>query len=88
MVYAQLDENNIVIAITNLYEEIFEKNMIKINSYDISLLGKKYNNGDFEEIFEENDNILSQNELEKIAFEEKIDYLTTLLEINGGLLNV
>ncbi len=31
---------------------------------------------------------LNENELKQIEFEEKIEYITTLLELQGGLINV
>jgi hypothetical protein len=41
--YAQLDENNIVVAVSQLSGEVDAPNMIEIPEYDTSLLGKKYN---------------------------------------------
>lgn len=48
--YAQLDENDICIAISDLSGEIFYDNMIKIEKMDDNLLGKKYKNGIFQNI--------------------------------------
>lgn len=31
---------------------------------------------------------LNEEELKKLEFEEKIEYITTLLELQGGLINV
>lgn len=47
--YAQLDENNICISVSQLSGEIESSNMILLESYDASLLGKKYINGVWEE---------------------------------------
>lgn len=43
-VYAQLDIKNIVVAISELHGEVSQNNMIKIDEYDATLFGKKYNN--------------------------------------------
>lgn len=43
MYYAQIDDNGVVIGLSLLSEEVNYKNMIKIDSYDISLLGATYN---------------------------------------------
>lgn len=45
--YAQLDENNMVIGVSSLSGEVDNPNMVKINEYDESLLGKLYENGNF-----------------------------------------
>lgn len=42
-IYAQLDSNNIVEAISQLSKEITQGNMILLPEYDQSLLGKKWN---------------------------------------------
>lgn len=48
--YAQLDENNICIAVSQLSGEINQVNMIRLDNYDDSVLCKKYNNGVWEEV--------------------------------------
>lgn len=50
MIYTQLDENSIVIGVSNLSNEVIQDNMIEIEEFDETLLGKKYNNGIFEEV--------------------------------------
>ena len=47
--YATLDENNIVTGVSNLSGEIIQANMISIDKYDNTLIGKKYINGEFVE---------------------------------------
>lgn len=49
-VYAQINENNMCIAVSQLSGLVDLPNMIKLNSYDLSILGKKYNNGVWEEV--------------------------------------
>ena len=46
--YAQIDENNICIAVSDLSGPVTADNMLRLETYDISLLGKKYNNGVWE----------------------------------------
>ena len=48
--YAQLDSDNICISIADLSEECNEENVIQIEFFDVTLLGKKYNNGVWEEV--------------------------------------
>lgn len=50
MIYAQINEDSICIAVSEM-EEIGEPNpyLVKIEKFDISILGKKYNNGVWEE---------------------------------------
>ena len=48
--YAQIDENNICIAVSDLTGKVTADNMLRLEIYDTSLLGKKYNNGVWEEV--------------------------------------
>lgn len=48
--YAQIDENNICYSVAQLSGTVDSPNMIRIDSYDNSLLGKKYDNGEWIEI--------------------------------------
>lgn len=43
MFYAQLDENEICVGISELSSEVYLDNMIRIDKFDISIIGKKYN---------------------------------------------
>lgn len=45
MIYAQLDENNICTGISQLSGEVQEINMLQIEHYDITLMGKKLEDG-------------------------------------------
>ena len=49
-IYAELNKNNICKAVSELSGEVIKDTMIRIDSYDESLLGKKYNNGIWEEV--------------------------------------
>ncbi|MCQ4935044.1 hypothetical protein [Anaerotignum propionicum] len=63
--YAQLNEENICIGISQLSGEVNVPNMILLDSYDISLLGKKYNNDQWEDI-EHPEQLLEPTETERI----------------------
>lgn len=41
--YAQIDDNGLVVGVSLLSGKVHHKNMIEIDSYDISLLGATYN---------------------------------------------
>ena len=47
--YAQIDENNICVSVSELSGLVNYENMIALDTYDISLLGKRYNNGIWED---------------------------------------
>lgn len=49
-VYAQINEDNICVAVSQLSGLVDLPNMIKLDSYDLGVLGKKYNNGIWEEV--------------------------------------
>lgn len=48
--YAQIDENDVVICVSSLSGEVISDNMIKLDLYDLSLIGSHYNRetGEFE----------------------------------------
>ena len=50
--YAQLNQESIVVAVTQTSDEIDNPLMIAMDSYDTSVLGKRYNadTGDFEDV--------------------------------------
>ena len=45
MIYAQLDSNNVCIGLSQLSGEVQAENMLQIEYYDTTLIGKKYENG-------------------------------------------
>ncbi len=47
--YAMINENNIVIGVSNLSGEVEQPDMIRIDEYDGSLLGKLYEDNEFKE---------------------------------------
>ena len=49
--YAQIDENNICVSVLDTPVEIIDnEKMILTDTYDLSVLGKKYNNGVWETV--------------------------------------
>lgn len=49
-IYAELDENNICKAVSDLSGKVDKPTMIPLETYDVSLLGKKYDNGEWLEV--------------------------------------
>lgn len=49
-IYAELDENNICKAVSQLSGIVDKPTMIPLDFYDTSLLGKQYNNGEWLEV--------------------------------------
>jgi hypothetical protein len=50
MYYAQIDQTGICFAVSQLSREVTANNMIAINSYDTTLLGKRWNGTNWEEV--------------------------------------
>ncbi|SNT18548.1 hypothetical protein SAMN05446037_104911 [Anaerovirgula multivorans] len=46
-IYAELDDNNVCIAVSMLAGEVVADNMIHLDAYDTDLLSKKYENGEW-----------------------------------------
>lgn len=51
--YAQLSETGICVGLSDLSGEVTADNMILLESYDTTILGKKYENGVWVEVSEE-----------------------------------
>ena len=89
MIYAQLNEENICVGVSDLSGEVEADNMKPIESFDVNILGKKYNNGEWEEVEKEpeekqNSEPTVENINEKIAsLEEKIENLETITVQNA-----
>lgn len=48
--YAQLNDNNICTSVSSLSDEVDYPNMMEIESYDTTLLGKHWNGTEWEEV--------------------------------------
>lgn len=49
-IYAQLNDENVCIGLSQLTGEVNKSYMIRLAEYDINLLGKKYENGEWLEV--------------------------------------
>lgn len=49
-IYAELDESNICKAVSDLSGEVIADTMIPLETYDTSLLGKRYEEGEWIEV--------------------------------------
>lgn len=76
--YAQINEENICHAVSDLSGEVIANNMIPLESYDISLLGKRYENGEWIEVPQ------PEEQPARPSFEER---MTELEEVINELLN-
>ena len=52
--YAKLNEDNICIGVSQLSGEVNLPSMILLETYDVTLLGKRYNDGVWEEVEQTN----------------------------------
>ena len=48
--YAELNENSICTAVSDLSGEVVMDTMIRLETYDETLLGKRYENGQWHEV--------------------------------------
>lgn len=53
MVYAQINEDKICVAISQAGGTISGEDIIELEMFDASILGKKYNNGIWEDVYVE-----------------------------------
>lgn len=61
--YAEINENNICYSLLDTPTTIEAENMIEVESYDMSLIGKKYTDGNWY-VSDENETENSKNETE------------------------
>ena len=96
MIYARLDSNNVCIGISQLSGEIQTENMLQIESYDVTILGKKYENGKWIELPKppveptEEELITSEILLSQVKMQEQLNLIDEvnakiLLNTMGGL---
>jgi hypothetical protein len=58
--YAQLDDNSICTCIAALHSKVDKSNLVEIESYDSSILGKRFENGIFIEIPKSKEQLLEE----------------------------
>lgn len=80
--YAQIDKNNICFATANINDDVIvPENWIKINDEDL-VLGKKYNNGVWEEGPQPEPEPLSKPEQTVLDIAINSEYLVCLADLN------
>ncbi len=79
MFYGQLDESNICVGISQLNGLVKSDSMIELVNYDISLLGKQYQNGEWI--------TLPKEEVEKQPIDKTEILMQTLADIEINILN-
>lgn len=83
--YAQVDEEGICVAISQLPGEVVSDSLILLAQYDLALLGKKYKDGIWEEVEQSNPTEPPLSEAEQLQLETalNVEYLICLTELNG-----
>lgn len=95
MIYAQLDNNNVCIGISQLSGEVQKDNMLQIENYDVTILGKKYENGKWIELPKppveptEEELIIAQTLINQSKIKEQLSVIDEtnsqiLLKLAGG----
>lgn len=80
MFYAQMNENNICTAISNLAGEVQDIRLIPIGFMDVELIGKKYENGEWVEVPMQ-EPPLSETEQAILGTAINVDYLVCMKEL-------
>lgn len=80
MFYAQINENNICVAVSNLTEKVQDTRLIPIGFMDVELIGKKYENGEWVEVPTPEPPI-SETEQAILDTAINIDYLVCMKEL-------
>ena len=80
MFYAQMNENNICTAISNLAGEVQDIRLIPIGFMDVELIGKKYENGEWVEVPMQ-EPPLSETEQAILDAAINVDYLVCMKEL-------
>ena len=81
MYYAQINDENICIAVSKLHGEVKEGNLLQIPIYDSSILGKKYENGKWMDIPQKKEqNPITEQEQIAIDTALNVEYIACLLE--------
>lgn len=89
---AQLNAENICIAIGETPHKLVRKNIISIPSYDVSLLGKKYVNGEWQETEDREQEKTQLDRIEEAVSAKNADIAAaaideyTLQLMEGGIL--
>lgn len=79
MFYAQINESNICVAISNLTEKVQDTRLIPIGFMDVGLIGKKYENGEWVEVPIPEPPI-SETDKKLLKIQATVDYLAMMTE--------
>lgn len=55
MIYAQLNEENVCVGISDLSGEVQDPHLIPLKEFDLSIMGKRYENSMWKEVEKENE---------------------------------
>lgn len=79
MFYAQINESNICVAVSNLTEKVQDTRLIPIGFMDVGLIGKKYENGGWVEVPIPEPPI-SETDKKLLKIQATVDYLAMMTE--------
>ncbi len=79
MFYAQINESNICVAVSNLTEKVQDTRLIPIGFMDVGLIGKKYENGEWVEVPIPEPPI-SETDKKLLKIQATVDYLAMMTE--------
>ena len=79
MFYAQINESNICVAVSNLTEKVQDTRLIPIGFMDVGLIGKKYANGEWVEVPIPEPPI-SETDKKLLKIQATVDYLAMMTE--------
>lgn len=80
--YAQIDESNICIGVSQLSGEVNLPSMVLLDNYDSSLLGRQYNNGGWEDVEQPEPQEPPISEIEQAILQTAIttEYMVAIME--------
>lgn len=79
MFYAQINESNICVAVSNLTEKVQDTRLIPIGFMDVGLIGKKYENGEWVEV-PIPEPPMSETDKKLLKIQATVDYLAMMTE--------
>ncbi len=79
MYYAKLNEENICVGVSQLSGEVHRENMMQIQTYDMTILGKRYVDGKWEDVAPELQPLTEQEQI-SIDAALTVEYMACLLE--------
>lgn len=82
--YAQIGDDSICFAVSSLSGIVDDPHLIRLETYDESLLGKKYEDGSWQEVPQSESQAQELSDTERAIFETQAntEYMVCLLEGN------